>query len=106
MTKVKCQTPRDFCSGGLEPTNAGLPNKSAKLHSTHEDALKCYGRHLVRQLGYRKISAREFASPDDGPTLILSKPCRYGAKMRRGKEGNRYMPKSGRRKTRCGIVIG
>lgn len=109
MTKVKCQTPEEFCSGSLEPMNASFSrgaNKAAKLHLTHEDALKCYSRHLVRQLGFRRVSSREFDPQNGGPHTILTKPCRYGSKMRRGKEGNRFMPKFQRKNTRAGCVIG
>lgn len=108
MFKVKCQTPREYCSGGLESTSKGVSpqTQNLKFHGDHEEAMACYSRYLVRQLGCRRLDRRTFAQPDNGPVIVLTKPCRYGSKMRRGKEGNRVMPKSGRKHTRAGHIVG
>lgn len=109
MFKVKCQTPREYCSGGLESTSKGVSpaTQNLKVHGDHEEAIGCYSRYLVRQLGHRRLDRRTFAPADGGPVVVLTKPCRYGARMRRGKEGNRVMPKGATRKnTRAGQFVG
>lgn len=94
--------------------NAGLgidrTNKSAKCHATTKEAFDCYASYLV-STGHERLSSREFRQPQGG-ILVLTKPCRYGAKMRKGKNdlkgtsAARFMPASRRKTTRAGIVIG
>lgn len=48
-------------------------------------------RYLQRQ-GYERVGPREFAAPDGGPVRVLTKKCRFGARLRPGKEHARFMP--------------
>lgn len=104
MRKVYCGVPIDTCNGGLMTLNAawapdGSKNKkSGKLHSSHEEAFKCYCKHLA-SLGYVRVGNREFTL-NDGPVLVLDKPSKFGAEFRKGKEGDksssRFTPMVGR----------
>ena len=104
MRKVYCGTPIDTCNGDRMTLNAawtpdGNKNKkSGKLHSSHQEAFKCYCRHLQAQ-GYERVGKREF-SMNGGPVLVLDKPARFGAEFRKGKEGDktssRFVPRNGR----------
>jgi|SRR5579863_5313385 len=105
-----CQTPKDCCNGGKGGTSQGLNRKnSMKMHSTPQEAFNCYAQYLVSQ-GYERLSSREFRQPEGG-ILVLTKPCRYGGRLRRGKsaEGtgsSRFMPDSKGHTTRSGLFIG
>lgn len=85
-------------------------DKSLKIHSTPQEAFKCYSQHLERT-GHEKISSREFRLPEGG-ILVLTKPSRYGGKLRKGKNdlkgssGARFMPDSVGHSTKGGVVIG
>ncbi len=83
-----CQTPPHLCRGSktvIAPALAGRPS-----HASPEEAFRCYVAYLLSQ-GYKRAGSREFAPPDDGPVLVLTKKSRYGARLRAGKEG-RVMP--------------
>ena len=95
---VICGVPAHHCTGGTLQTDQQLG--TTKVHSSHEEAFRCYSRYLTRVKGYKRIGPREFAPPDGGPVLVLTKKSRFGAHLRKGKEG-RLMPKRG-----AGIVNG
>ncbi|MDP2620869.1 MAG: hypothetical protein Q8P46_11965 [Hyphomicrobiales bacterium] len=102
--KVYCGVPWDDCSGQLMTLNAAWTpdsskNKgSGKLHSTNEEAFRCYCRHLQAK-GYERIGKREFTL-NGGPVLVIAKPSRFGASFRGGKESDktksRFTPMNGR----------
>ena len=104
MRKVYCGVPIDTCNGGLMTLNAawtpdGSKNKkSGKLHSSHQEAFKCYCNHLT-SLGYQRVGGREFTL-GDGPVLVLDKPSKFGAAFRKGKasdkSNSRWTPMVGR----------
>lgn len=107
-----CQTPKDHCKGGKGGTSQALNRKNAmKMHSTPQEAFACYASYLVSQ-GYERLSSREFRPPGGGPIEVLTKPCRYGGRLRKGKGGDkgtatsRYMPDSKAKTCRAGVVIG
>lgn len=111
MNKYVCQTPQEFCTGGLCATNNGFNRtKNLRMHSSPETAFKCHSQWLVKA-GYEKLGSREFRQPEGG-ILILTKPCRYGGKMRKGKndlggkKAKRFMPASIRKTAKGGVVIG
>jgi hypothetical protein len=91
-----CGTPPEHCGGSLTVLSAGFKNKGIKTHHSPQEAMRCHGRYLVGVLGYEKLSSREFRDPKGSGIRVLTKPCRFGASMRAGKEGNRNMP-DGRR---------
>lgn len=97
--KVLCGTPNEYCTGGKYKTDQHpLP---AKSHPSHKQAYDCYVNYLVNILGYTRLdSARTFAPPDGGYCRVLTKPSRFGAHLRSGKEG-RFQPQRGR-----GLIIG
>lgn len=104
MRKVYCGTPIDTCNGSMVTLNAawtpdGNKNKkSGKVHASHEEAFRCYCRHLI-SIGYERVGKREFAL-NGGPVLVIDKPSRFGAEFRKGKEGDksssRFTPMRGR----------
>lgn len=105
MNKSTCQTPREECSGALEITNNIFNRtKNAKLHNSPQEAFECFSRYLL-STGHKRVGSREFLQPQGG-ILVLTKKCRYGGVMRRGKEGNRWMPKSARKSTKNGLITG
>ena len=80
-----CQTPQALCCGAKTGTSQSLNRKdSMKAHSSPEEAFKCYSNYL-QSIGYERVGSREFRPPDGGPIEILTKKCRYGARLRRGK---------------------
>lgn len=87
--KYFCGVPTDKCIGSLSQLSNGI-RRNPKTHSSPEQAFKCYAKYLLTQ-GYIQVGPREFASPNDGPILVLTKKSRFGARLRGGK-GARYMP--------------
>lgn len=84
-----CGVPRDKCSGAPGNVNAGLGG-TRKIHSSPQEAFNCHKNYLLAQ-GYTQIDSRAFSPPDGGPVRILTKPSRFGAMLRNGKEGTRNM---------------
>ncbi len=84
---VYCLTPKGHCIGSMRKVADGLGLRLS--HGSHEDAFRCYRRYLLGQ-GYTQLGPREFAAPDNGPIMVLTKRSRFGARLRKGKEG-RYM---------------
>jgi len=97
--KYLCGTPDQHCLGSKTLTNAMLRMHVSKTHPTSETAFKCYAHYLVTVRGYEQIGSREFQKNNE-PVLVLSKKSHFGAKLRRGKEGQRYEPKRG-----SGVII-
>lgn len=99
MNRYLCGTPKEQCSAGLVGANNGLSG-NIKAHSTREEAFRCHVRHLLKQ-GYTRVGSREFASPNNGPVLVLAKKSHFGGVLRTGKKGEgqhkggRYMPERG-----------
>ena len=101
---VLCGVPKSECLGGTAQLSKSL-ERDAKIHSSHEEAFKCYEKYLLRQ-GFIKIGNREYKDPMGGPIRILTKKCRFGGVLRSGKSestarGQRGMPK----KYTSGIII-
>lgn len=82
-----CGVPSGLCSGSMARVNAAL-GSSKRLHSTPEEAFRCHQRYLVGQ-GFQQLGPREFLTPDG--VRVLTKPSRFGARVRNGKEGTRNM---------------
>ncbi len=95
--KVLCGVPEPSCTGGRYITEQQL---SKKAHTTHEEAFKCMVRYLMNK-GYTRLGSRMFSAPDGGPIEVLTKRSRFGARLRSGKEQQRYMPKFGH-----GVIVG
>jgi len=100
---VMCGVPTEHCTGARIASNAFLRNFGPKAHNSHEEAYKCYRRYLIRVMGYEDIGSRTFRPPDGGPLRVLTKKSRFGARLRYGKLGERWMPEE---KGRSGAVIG
>lgn len=94
-----CGTPKEHCQGNNRAMNNGI--RTINVHGTTEDAFNCHKRYLLKT-GYTQVDSRGFASPDNGPILVLTKKSRYGAKLRNGKQATRNMPLN----ARGGIIIG
>jgi len=94
------------------PVNAMLNReKSKRLHVSPRDAFRCYSRYLIEIAGFERVGSKEFRPPGGGEILVLTRPGRYGGKMRKGKPGTgtsatRFMPRSARKTTRSGLIIG
>jgi hypothetical protein len=101
-----CGTPKEHCSGSPGNVNAALGG-NRKIHGSSEEAFKCHKQYLIDKMGYTQgDDARALHAPNDGPVRILTKPSRFGAKLRNGKEGTRNMSsvriKNG---SRGGIIV-
>jgi hypothetical protein len=89
--KHLCGTPKEYCTGSYTSASNGLSKGGGcKAHGTPQDAFKCYAKHLISQ-GYTQIGSREFAAPNNGPIVFLTKKSRFGARCRGGK-AERFMP--------------
>lgn len=84
-----CGVPKDKCAGSMSNVNAGLGG-TRKVHSSPQAAFSCHKNYLLG-LGYTLIDSRAFSPPDGGAVRILTKPSRFGAVLRNGKEGTRNM---------------
>ena len=71
-----CNTPFNDCTGGNNK-NGG----KRKLHSSRAEAFRCYTRWLKSQ-GYTQLKPTQYAPPDGGPVLLISKPSKYGLRMK------------------------
>jgi hypothetical protein len=89
--KVICGVPDANCSGSSTAASNGIRHGGQrKMHGSHEEAFKCYAKYLLSQ-GYKQIGSREFAPPDGGPIMLLTKKSKFGSTCRGGK-GDRQMP--------------
>ncbi len=85
-----CGTPKDKCIGSPESVNAALAGPR-KLHVSSQAAFDCHKKYLM-SLGYTQVNdSRALSPPDGGEVRILTKPSRFGARLRNGKEGTRNM---------------
>ena len=87
--KWLCGVPHEHCEGSFTSASNGL-RKSHKMHGSPEQAFKCYAKWLLKQ-GYTQIGPREFAAPNGGPIMVLTKKSKFGQRCRGGKE-ERFMP--------------
>jgi hypothetical protein len=106
--KTMCGTPRQFCCGSVVKANKSLGG-GVSAHPTPEEAFKCYAQYLIK-IGYIQVGNREFASPNDGPILLLTKKCRFGAPLRPGKSvkgqaSTVFIPYAGKR-PKPGTIVG
>lgn len=94
---VLCGVPELECTGGKLVTDQMLGTH--KAHQSRAEAFRCHKRYLLKQ-GFTQLSPREFVNPENKRVRILNKQSKFGALLRPGKEGSRYMPKTGR-----GVII-
>jgi hypothetical protein len=102
---VMCGTPTEHCTGAKVTVNAFLRGASPKAHASHSEAYRCHRRYLVDVLGYEDIGSRCFRPPpgvNNGYIRVLGRKSKFGAELRLGKMGERYMPHT---KGRSGVVI-
>jgi len=95
--KYTCGVPSALCQGSKIGTSSGLTSTSQTHgHGQPEEAFRCRKAYLVA-LGYTPVGSRALRAPDHlgGEVLVLTKPCRFGGRMRGGK-GSRYMPNASR----------
>lgn len=97
--RILCGVPREFCNGQEVKTDQTLSQtqkgKLIKCHTGRAAAFSCMRRYMKTQ-GWRQVGSKEFAPPNGGPIRVLTRPGRYGARLRAGKgskeAGSRYMP--------------
>ncbi len=63
--------------------------KNAKVHTSPQSAFECYCSFLEKT-GHERVGSHEYRQPQGG-ILLLTRPRKFGTKVRLGKEGNRYM---------------
>ena len=79
-----CPTPKEHCKGSLAKLNGALDKQGLKKHGTSKSAMDCYCAYLVNVLGCEKVSNREYKHPN-GPIEVLSRPNKFGTRLRGGK---------------------
>lgn len=88
-----CGCPETECVGSMSgDVSNSMRNLRRKVHGSRRDARRCYIRYLLRQGYTRTDNASCFASPDDGPVIVLNRESKFGGELRSGK-AKRYMPK-------------
>lgn len=87
-----CGVPESECRGSIVSMHK-MWQGSHRVHSTRSDAFACHVAYLV-SIGYERVGSREFQSPNGGPVRVLTKPSRFGAELRWGKEASRWMTKN------------
>lgn len=104
-----CGSPREHCTGSVATVNAGMRGTNAmRCHSSPEGAFQCHKNYLITVLHYTPCDdQRSLRPPDGGPVRVLTKPSRFGAKLRNGKEGTRNMPhvRGHRAGARGGVIV-
>lgn len=96
---ILCGVPNEHCTGGKFKTDQKqLPEK---CHGSSVEAYRCMRHYLISILHFRDVGGRGFAPPDGGRVRVLTKKCRFGARMRTGKMGERFQPEVSR-----GVIIG
>jgi hypothetical protein len=88
--KHACGVPDQYCQGSYTGASSGL-KKSKKLHGSPLEAFNCYANYLIKVEGCKQIGPREFARPNGGPIVVLTKKQRFGSRLRGGK-ADRQMP--------------
>jgi hypothetical protein len=72
-----CNTPVNDCTGSLNK-NGG----NHKIHTSRTEARQCYVRWLTKKQGYTRLKGTQFAPPDGGPVLLVTKQSKYGLRMK------------------------
>jgi hypothetical protein len=80
MRRHICGTPRESCTG--HPST--VDKETVGTHTTAQEAFACHRHHLI-SLDFTPIGTRELIDPADGYVRVLTKPIRFGARVRRGK---------------------
>lgn len=95
QARFLCGVPKDSCVGGFLSTDQKFSTN--KCHATRVEAMQCMSRYLI-QIGYVRLSSREFVNPQNGYIRMLSKRARFGGRLRSGKGGDkaRFEPESGK----------
>jgi hypothetical protein len=99
-SKYFCGVEQHLCGGSTFIGSGSMKASRLKVHASPEAAHACMGSALVKE-GYTKLDNCTFRPPDGGPVRVLTRPGRFGARLRSGKEGSRHMPA----KRTGGVVI-
>ena len=91
MAAFMCGVDPEKCVGSKDQLSTGMKNYRGKVHSTRDEAFSCMVQSLLAQ-GYIPLGKREFEHPETHVVRVLTKRCRYGARLREGKEKSRRMP--------------
>jgi len=100
--RILCGTPELECTGGKLVTDQNF--KARKYHPDRESAMQCH-RNWLKKIGFKQLSSRELANPENGRIRILPKRTRFGGRLRTGKEGSRYMPNDKDGQCNRGIIF-
>lgn len=76
--------------GATIEVNAGIAVKDGKrpsMFQSHEEAFKAHRAYLIRQ-GFKPIGSKELIDPVDGRVLVLTRPGKFGRRLRGGKNRN------------------
>jgi len=107
-SKFICGVPSHECSGAPSMVNKSLPTDT-KTHGSSLEAFRCYKQWLLRQ-GYTPVGNREFAAPNGGPVVVLTKKCRFGGRVRLGKgagtgTAKRWVPRVPGHEAKGGLIV-
>lgn len=91
-----CGSPRELCTGAPTEVSNGLKlSHVGRSHNSPEAAFQCYRASLVARGGVlndsRGVSMPVAPDSSERTVHVLTKPSRFGARLRPGK-GDRQMP--------------
>jgi len=97
MRAYLCGVPIGHCQGSDAILSSHLRKEQPKVHYSTESAFKCHAKWLVNVLGYEQRGSREFAEPNGGYIVVLTKKSRFGGVLRAGKrvtgtKSKRFVP--------------
>ena len=96
MRAYFCGVPTHHCTGSDAVLSSHLRKEQPKIHHSTESAFKCHAKWLLSQ-GYERRGSREFAEPNGGYIVVLTKKSRFGGVLRAGKrvtgtKSKRFVP--------------
>ena len=81
-----CPTPMGYCTGSLKQIEPG--NRNRKVHSHPYELRRCVHNYVQSVLGYKRLTSTVFVK-EGCLALVVSKVP--GERLRKGKEGTRWM---------------
>ena len=87
-----CGVPPEKCCGSHANKQKAIPEKS-KVHGGRDQAFRCMVSYLKGE-GYEQIGSREFRPSGGGPIRVLTRPGKFGGRLRYCPEKTRFMNQS------------
>ena len=79
--------PLGTIGGAVKEVNAGLSLKRPACFQKHVDAFRAHRRTLIKR-GLIPVGNRELIDPKDNMVLVLTRPGKFGKRLKGGKNRN------------------